>query len=868
MRKKAIRILLWICVLLVFFPASADADVGSTTDGAADPATLYVAGNPDGYPVECFDGDSGTYVGAAPAFLQLVSERTGLDFVYIRAGEQDRREKLARNQQVDLLFALSGETELLDLGDEVIKLFSVMDDGVPTDVYCVLTAISGAEDRAQIRSVAESLTADELSLLMTAGSAYFPGAQRYNTALILLGCALVLALAGVAVLLVLFYRKKHKASAFVDTATKIGNKQYFIRTFRSMISDPARELYYVIHFCFDIGWVNNSYGAEEADSILRYAADTIKQRMKDNEFCARIGGGAFAAAIYSSGADQVENRVDEILRVLNAYSGKYKNGEMKLLFQAGICALALDDKNADKVLYNAEQAYRRAVQEKSAFVFVNHDVLNEQQARVSIREQASEALKQHAFTPYVQFIVSAKDNRICGGEMLSRWPNRLYGLLNPGTYVPILQDMGLIVDHDLLILEEACMLLQEWEAEGKGWFLTCNLTRTTISDPSLPGKLTSITERYDFPREKLILEVTEDSLEENKESALRNISVLKEKGFHIALDDFSSGFTSISDLYGYAVDLVKLDRQMIIDADQDPHAAALMTEISRLCHELKILVLAEGVETETQLRQVRTSLCDYVQGYYFARPIPLRELDGFLERYRPEALAGSAEPTAENAAGEQSPAAAVRESGEAPGQTVAGEPGPAPAVCVSEEASKQPVSVEPGPAPAVRASEEAPAQAASVEPGPAPAVCVSEETSKQAVSGEPGPAAAACVSADAPRQAACAERCPTIAVCASEEAPKRAGSEEKRAPAPVCRPEELRGPIPEKPAQTSSQPEKGEPNMSLGAEGNNETPQAYPPTLKIQYGPYHMELPGNIDMDSVVVILRAIQDGLTGSGRA
>jgi len=742
MKKQAIKILLWVCALLAFFAAPVYANVGFTTDGAADPAALYVAGNPDGFPVEGFNTDSGAYVGAAPAFLQLVSERTNLNFVYIRAGEQDRREALVRNHQVDLLFATSEEPALLDLGDEAIKLFSVMNNGVPTDVYCVFTAVSGAEDRAQIRSVAESLTKDELSLLITADSAHFAGERKHDLTLILLGSALLIALAAVAVLSFLFFRfrNKRKKTAFVDTATRIGNKQYFVRTFRTMISDPARELYYVIHFAFDIIWVNNNYGEEEANEILRYAADSITQRMKDNEFCARIGGGAFAAAIYSSGTEQVENRVDEILRVLNAYSGKYKNGEMKLLFHAGICALAIDDKNAEKVLYNAEQAYRRAVEEKSAFVFVNHDVLNKQQARVSIREQAAEALDQHAFTPYVQFIVSAEDGSICGGEMLSRWQNRLYGLLNPGVYVPVLQDMGMIAAHDLLMLEEACKLLQAWTSQGKSWFLTCNLTRITISDPSLVDRISTIAERYSFAREKLILEVTEGSLEEDKDRALQNITSLKEKGFRIALDDFSRGHTSVSNLYEYSVDLVKLDRQMILDADQESQAASLLNEITRLCHELQIRVLAEGVETEQQARQVRTARCDYIQGYYYARPLPLRELDCFEEQYRPEKIS----------ADEERPAMSGFEAGY-----------------------------------------------------------------------------------------------PPKAACKNEEVPER---------------------IQEAYAQDESQAEKGETEVSSAETRIAEQQdglKANHTMLQIQYGPYHLELPGNIDMDSVVGILRAIQDGMT-----
>lgn len=744
MKKTVFRILAAFLASLSFLSLTAAASVDTTEEGAGDPGGIYVAGQPDFYPIESFEISSGSYIGAAPAFLRLVSERSGLDFSYIRASSVDRRGTLAGNQQVDVFFAASDEPGLLELGAENIPLFRVLRGGEQVQVYCVLTEVSREEERAAIRAAAESLTKDDVALLLSADNDHWVERRTFVLYMAVLGGAFLAALIAVVLLLTRFYRGKHRKAAMVDTATQIGNRPYFLHMFQSTISDATRELYYVIHYGFDIDTVNKNYGAEESDSILRYAADTVAQRVKDNEFCARVSGGAFAAAIYATDADQAESRADETLRVLNAYSGKYRNGEMRQLFHAGICALALDDKNGDKVLYNLEQAYDRAVEQKKPFAFVNHDVLDEQRARVSIREQAGDALDAHDFTPYVQFIVSARDGAICGGELLSRWENRLYGLLNPGTYVPILQDMGLIAGHDLQMLEEACKLLQEWGSKGIEWFLTCNLTRITISDPSLSDKITSIAQRYTFPRDKLILEVTEDSLEEDKDSALRNITSLKEKGFRVALDDFSSGFTSVADLYGYAVDLVKLDRKMIEDADRDQQAAALLTEITRLCHELHIHVLAEGVETERQAQQVKAALCDYIQGYYYARPLPLRELDGFGERYRPDGIDGSDEPPAKSSIGEQ---------------------------------------------------------------GPTEDVCASEE-----------------------RRTAAAE----------------------------------------KPAQLYSQSEKGGQSMSHEknrAAEQNEAPEKKQSGLQIQYGPYHLELPGDIDMDSVVGVLRAIQDGLRKAGQ-
>jgi len=639
MKKILLRIMMVICALLAVLPMTTSyAAVDFTEDGAADRVSVYVAGTPDCFPVESYDPDSATYIGAAPAFLKLVAEQSDLNFVYIRAGEQDRRATLARNNQVDLLFATEEESVLLELGVENVRLFSITRNDKPTDVYCVFTSVSGEKERETIRSVAEALTKDEIARLLTEDSSKTVSMRRFRIILIVLGSVLLCAVIALIVFLVLFFRRKHKKEAYIDSATDIGNKKYFLQAFGSMISDQTREIYYVIHFAFPIEWVNENYGTDESDEILKYAADTITQRIKDNEFCARIGGGSFAAAIYSSDVTQVERRVEEILRVLNAYGEKYKEGELKTLFHAGICALAIDDKNVEKVLYNADQAYHRALEEKKDYVFVNHDVLNEYRTKVSIREQAREALEQHAFAPYVQFIVNAKDGTICGGELLSRWDNRLYGLLTPGSYIPILQDMGLIVSHDLMMFEEACKLLEQWQQNGKKYFLTCNLTRVTISNQYLVEKIMSIAGRYSFAKDNMILEVTEDSLEENKESALYNIQCLKEQGFRVALDDFSSGYTAVANLYEYDVNLVKLDRQMIINSEHDPHATDFMKEVIRMCHELKILVLAEGVENEMQAKIANTVLCDYVQGYFYARPLPLREINSFEENYHAKVI--------------------------------------------------------------------------------------------------------------------------------------------------------------------------------------------------------------------------------------
>lgn len=779
MKKTVLKLLAgsFLCALMIILPsAPSRAAVDFTSDGAADHSSLYVAGDPDGYPIESYDNDSGSYVGAAPAFLALVSEKTGLDFYYIRAGENDRRETLAKNDQVDMMFATGDENEVLDLGVERLKLFNVTKNGTLTDVYCVFTSVSGETERNAVRSVAENLTKDDVARLLTTGVSDSAGLKKFTVVLFVLGGALFCAVIAIVAVLILFFKRRPKKQTFADSLTGIANKARFLQLFSSEISDQTREIYNVVYFAFDIAGVNNNFGNEESDAILRYAAHIVTKYVKDNEFCARVGGGAFAAALNTGGDVPVEKRVEKIVSELNAYSGKKIVKEGNLLFQAGICALTLDDKDAEKVLYNTQQAYRRAVEEKKEYVFANRDILKDYRAKAFIRETARDALDKHTFTPYVQFIVYAENGQICGGELLSRWETRAFGLLSPGRYIPILQDIGLIVRHDLYMIEEACKLLESWESSGKNYFMNCNLTRVTISDPTLVDQILAVTGRYSFPKEKLILEVTEDSLESDKENALKNVRRLKENGFRIALDDFSSGYTTVTNLYEYSVDIVKLDRQMLIAAERDPHAASLMREITRLCHELQISVLAEGVETEEQARYIRSAQCDYIQGYFYARALPLRELNGFEENYKAKAISLSAESSGNLIV--------------APVETEL-KTDPAQSLDISAEEQNSPVS------------------------------SVNEVPTEQADAVLPEKAMYDVLNVSVPE----ADETPEVQEQAAAVVPARS-----------CEPTQNEA------VQVDEEVRK---NM-----------------LKIQFGPFRLDLPGDIDIDPVSEILRAIQDKL------
>ena len=230
---------------------------------------------------------------------------------------------------------------------------------------------------------------------------------------------------------------------------------------------------------------------------------------------------------------------------------------------------------------------------------------------------------------FLQFIVRGKDGRICGAEAVSRWDHPQKGLLYPGSYIELMESEGTIAELDFYIFEEACRQLEQWQAEGRDLILSCNFARITIGRETFVQRIQDIAARYAFDRGHLIMEITEDAMESNKQTAFDNISRCKEMGYRIALDDAGSGYTSFSDLRDYPIDVVKIDHS-ILNAAVTRRGAALLRGITALVHNLDMAVLCEGAETKAQAELLREIGCDYIQGYYFYRPLPLKEAEQVL----------------------------------------------------------------------------------------------------------------------------------------------------------------------------------------------------------------------------------------------
>lgn len=242
-------------------------------------------------------------------------------------------------------------------------------------------------------------------------------------------------------------------------------------------------------------------------------------------------------------------------------------------------------------------------------------------------------LKNNEFKMYLQFIVDSKTKKIVSAEALSRWECPKRGVIGPVNYIEHMEAASLISKHDFYMFDIACHQLEKWSnTEYKDISISCNFTRITLSEEDFVEKLKTISQGYNFDKSKLAIEITEDAIEKDMETAKRNVRLCKELGFKIYLDDLGSGYTSLSNLCDYPIDVVKIDRDILLKTDTE-RGKALLSGIIGLAHSLDMGVICEGVETVEQETLVSQSNCDYIQGWYYAKALPLEECEAFVEKH-------------------------------------------------------------------------------------------------------------------------------------------------------------------------------------------------------------------------------------------
>ena len=627
MKKLIISATILLCIFSL--SASVSADVVSTQESTAGNA-IYIAGNPNMYPLEHYNEDTECYEGILPNIYKRISAQTGIQFVYIAADPESRQKELAENFQVEVVSAYhKGKISVA----QEIELFSYAKDG---QEYTVCIGTTKIIDPDIANKIACAIRAADKNIWLSAAMELESPTPARGT---FIGFIIVIVLLVIALtVLVVFILKKRRAmltkekTKLIDPMTGIGNSDYFQDCYSHHISPAMRQLYYIGYIAIDIEKIETYFGGEQSEELQRYAASVITAAIQDQDFAARIGNGVFAFAVMAPDTDRAVKTATELINNLNAYNRNYAE-DNGVLFGCGLYPLDKQHTPCETAIYNARQGYLYTVNNKQTVCVCDSTVLDRVSLKSRLQKKILSALENKEFQIYLQFVYDVGTKKFRGAEVLSRWHSLDEGVLSPNHYIEDMKTAGMVDKLDFYIFEKTCELLSTWQGTTLERIqLSCNFTRTTLSLPTFSESFEKILNKFDFSPEDLLIEITEDSLVDDSAVAYQNVLAIKKLGCRIALDDFGSGYTSFRDLCEYPVDVIKVDRD-IVTRSSSARGYAVLVGIIQMAHALGIRVLCEGIETENQNKRAIDAECDYIQGFMYSRVLPLENAIDFYNRH-------------------------------------------------------------------------------------------------------------------------------------------------------------------------------------------------------------------------------------------
>lgn len=417
-----------------------------------------------------------------------------------------------------------------------------------------------------------------------------------------------------------------------DILTKAPNRLYFLEEMRRTIDDAVSQKREFALFVIDLNRfkeINDTLGHPTGDLMIQSIASRLKACVLDRGFVARIGGDEFAM-ILNEIRDQAE--VDRFAQsIVASLEAPHQIDERVLQCRCsvGIAIGPRHGSTADELLKAADLAlYAVKAMPKLSYRFYDAELNAERLKRRDLENALPQAIENDEFELYYQPIVSLKTGRYWGFESLVRWRRPGHGLVPPNTFIPTLEDMGLIIPLGQKILESACLAAAKWPASKH---VAVNVSPIQLASDDVIEHIRRALAVSKLKPSRLTIEVTESVL--LGEGAVERLRSIRDLGVSIALDDFGTGFASMSYLQTYPYQKIKIDRSFVAKIS-DPKSQAIVTATINLAQALKIETTAEGVETVEQLEALRLAGASQAQGYLFAKPMPEAEIPAFLQQTR------------------------------------------------------------------------------------------------------------------------------------------------------------------------------------------------------------------------------------------
>ncbi|AMK10471.1 EAL domain-containing protein [Pseudodesulfovibrio indicus] len=433
-----------------------------------------------------------------------------------------------------------------------------------------------------------------------------------------------------------------KRQAFHDPLTGLPNRALFLDHLRMAMERSRRRkhMFAVLYMDLDrFKVVNDSLGHDAGDELLRGVARVLEKCGRSVDTIARFGGDEFA--ILQEEISAPKDAIAIARRILEGVRQPFSIGGNEVFTSASLGIVLKTDgyDRPEALLRDADTAMYRAKElGKSRFKVFNRKMHDQALQLMELETDLRRAVDLREFEVVYQPVVRLDTRQVCGFEALVRWRHPEHGIIGPGDFVSLAEDTGLIYAIDNMVLEEACAQVRRWQSLSVDCdgplSVNVNISGKHFGQSMLAGQISRALEDSGLAPGSLNIEITESALMDNPNVAEEILLQLKDLGVHICIDDFGTGYSSLSYLQRFPIDVVKVDRSFIIAVDKDPDSQAIVRTIFSLGESMGLKIVAEGVETSGQLDFLEREGCQFVQGYFFYKPLTVTEVDNLLEGQR------------------------------------------------------------------------------------------------------------------------------------------------------------------------------------------------------------------------------------------
>jgi diguanylate cyclase (GGDEF)-like protein/PAS domain S-box-containing protein len=428
--------------------------------------------------------------------------------------------------------------------------------------------------------------------------------------------------------------EKMNHMAYHDDLTGLPNRRLFRQKLNLALEEAKQAQRMLAVFFLDLDRfknVNELLGHAAGDQLLQAISRRLTQSVSKNATVSRMGGDEFTILMpsvydFEEVKQQAENIVQALVRPLES-----DGNEFHMTASIGVAVYPEDGRNVERLIKNADTAMHRAKEQgKNTYKFFIPSIDEHASKKVILENDLRKAIELKEFIIHFQPQMNMITGQIIGAEALVRWNHPTKGLIPPNVFIPLAEETGLILSIGEWVMRTACQQNKAWQDAGfPPMPVSVNLSTRQFLQPNLADQITTILTETGLDPQYLELEITE-SMTIDIDHSLSTLQQLHQLGIRICMDDFGTGYSSLNYLKMLPIHKLKIDRSFVRDIHLDSNDSEIVTTIIVMAHNLKLSVVAEGVETEEQLAFLRQHRCEFIQGFLFSRPIPANEMENMM----------------------------------------------------------------------------------------------------------------------------------------------------------------------------------------------------------------------------------------------